>query len=218
MKKIIPVVFIILVWAVAIGVWLIPDPQPYIVLIRALDENREIKFSGSGCFIRPDLILTAGHMVRNTERFEIILPNGRIRPGFFAYCEDPNLTDVGFIKVHGNYPTGHFGKSPYLGQDVWIAGYALAELPLTLTKGVVSCTDRDNDFFGKINLLQVDAAAWPGNSGSPVLDSHNRIVGILIGGLSYSESWSLCVSVDVIKLSLTKYNATESLCRVLPKQ
>jgi S1-C subfamily serine protease len=192
---------------------LLPDSKPYVVLIRAMDGN-DVKWSGSGCFICKDLILTAGHVVKDTKEFEIILPNGKIRPGFFAYQEDPNLTDVGFIRVRGDYPTSRFGKSPHLAQDVWIAGYAMAEMPLTLTKGIVSCTNRDIDFFGRINQLQVDSASWPGHSGSPVLDRHNHIVGILIGGLQYCDSWSICVDIRVIKLSLAKYDAAEALCRV----
>jgi S1-C subfamily serine protease len=190
----------------------LPDSRPYIVLVRALDPNGVTKWSGSGVFIRKGLILTAGHVVHDTKEFEIILPNGKIRPGFFAYQEDPNLTDMGFIRVRGDYSITHFGKTPYLGQDVWIAGYALAEIPLTLTKGIVSCINRDTDFFGRINLLQIDASSWPGNSGSPVLDKHNHIVGILVGGLRNSDNWSICVSVDVIKLSLAKYDAMEALC------
>ena len=187
------------------------DSQPYVVMVRALDEEGQLKWRGSGSFIRPDLILTAGHIVKDTKEFEIILPNGKIRPAFFEYREDANLADVGFIRIRGDYPTTNFGKSARLGQDVWISGYAFAEMPLTLTKGVVSCLNRDNDFFGKLNLLQVDSASWPGHSGSPVLNKHNQIVGMLIGGLVKSDNWSICVPVNVIRLSLTKYDATKTL-------
>lgn len=229
MKKItsIAIIAIIMIIAVGTGVWMLPDSQPHIVLIRALSDSDDavdynhsylasdggdnIKWSGSGVFIRPDLILTAGHVVKDTQKFEIVLPNGKIRPGYFAYLEDPNLTDVGLVRVHGDYPISHFGHAPHLAQDVWIWGYGLAENPATLTRGIVSCIDRDTDFFGRINLLQVDAAAWPGHSGSPVLDKNNKIVGILIGGRNGRDNWSICVPVDIIKLSLAKYDAYVAL-------
>ena len=214
MKKLIwPVIIVVFLSVIgAIGhIWIQSDSQPYVVLIYALDPNGVTKWSGSGCFIRSDLILTAGHVVQDTERFEIVLPNGHIRPGYFAYIEDVNLTDVGLVKVRGDYPVTSFGHTPHLGRDVWIAGYAFAERPLTLTKGIISCVDRDSDFFGKINLLQVDSAAWPGHSGSPVLDNHNRIVGILVGGLVESDNWSICVPVKIIRLSLVKYDVTAAL-------
>lgn len=221
-----------MVWLlVVIGIYTVvrqTAPQPYVVLIRALADANEviegehsfdtteykynqIKWRGSGCFIRPNLILTAGHVVDNTTRFEIVLSNGKVRPGFFEYQEDKSLADVGLIRVRGSYPVTHFGKFPRLGQDVWISGYALAEMPLTLTRGIVSCVDRDTDFFGRINLLQVDSASWPGHSGSPVLNKYNQIIGMLIGGLIESDNWSICVGVDVIKLSLIKYDASKAL-------
>ena len=214
MKKYIGIIlvtaFIFLTVVISV-LWQLPNSQPYVVLIRALDEDGQVKWSGSGCFVRSDLILTAGHVVDDTKEFEIVLPNGKTRPAFFEYQEDANLADVGFIRIRGDYPVTHFGKSARLGSDVWIAGYALAEMPLTLTKGIVSCLDRDNDFFGKLNLLQVDSASWPGHSGSPILNKHNQIVGMLIGGLVESDNWSLCVPVRALKLSLAKYDATKTL-------
>lgn len=187
------------------------DSQPYVVLIRVLDEQGQIIRAGSGCFIRKDLVLTAGHIVQDGKRFEIVLPNGHIRPGYFEYQEDPNLTDVGFIRVHGDYPIGHFGKSAHIGQEVWLNGYALAVTPTTLTKGIVSCVDRDIDFFGKIHLFQIDNAGWPGHSGSPVLDNHNYIVGMLVGRLNGSDNWSTCVPIRIIRLVLAKYDAVRIL-------
>ena len=189
----------------------LPDSQPYVVLIRALDKEGQVKWSGSGYFVRSDLILTAGHIVQDTKEFEIVLPSGKIRPAFFEYQEDVNLVDVGLIRIRGDYPVIHFGKSAQLGQDVWIAGYGLGEMPFTLTRGIVSCVDRHISFFGKLPLLQVDASAWPGHSGSPVLDNDNYVVGIHVGKHPGDECWSLNVPVDIIKLVLTKYDATRAL-------
>lgn len=211
MKKIIPILFIVL-WAVGMSAWFLPNPQSYAVLVRALNEQGQLKWSGSGCFIRKNLILTAGHIVRDTKQFEIVLSNGRVRPGYFEYREDPNLTDVGFIRVQGKYPVSRFGKNPRLGQDVWISGYGLAKTPLTLTKGIISQTNRDGGFFGKLNFLQVDAAAWPGCSGSPVLNSKNQIIGIYVGFQMGQECWGYCVPVNIIRASLKKYDATRALC------
>ena len=214
MKKWIwPVIIVVLLSVMgAIGnIWIQSDSQSYVVLIRALDSNGVAKWSGSGCFIRHDLILTAGHVVQDTERFEIVLPNGHVRPGFFAYQEDVNLADVGFIRVIGSYLATPFGGLPYQGQKVQIIGYPFGVMPAMLTEGVISCVNRDDDFFGKANLLQTDAASWPGNSGSPVLDKHRHIIGMLIGGLVESDNWSICVPVRVLRLSLAKYDAIKTL-------
>ena len=195
------------------------DVAQSVVLIQALDNsdpNKEmVKWLGTGSFIADDLILTAGHIVKDTTYFNVIMPNGRVRPGFVEYQEDPNLCDIGLIRVrlYESPPALALGDYHKLrvGDCAKILGFGLGEKPPTLTQGIISCLSRTNPLGGKVSLLQVDAAGYLGHSGSPVLDKHNRIMGIFVILHYGDESWSLSVPVDAIKLSLAKYRATKAL-------
>jgi len=59
-----------------------------------------IKWQGSGFIISPDgLIATAGHVVENTETFQLMFSDGRKGRAKFAYKENSNICDAGFIQV-----------------------------------------------------------------------------------------------------------------------
>jgi S1-C subfamily serine protease len=50
-----------------------------------------------------------------------------------------------------------------------------------------------------------DAVSFPGNSGGPVLDENFNIVGILVGGFSGYDNFSICEPVSDIKKALKEY-------------
>ena len=69
------------------------------------------------------------------------------------------------------------------GANISLFGFPLGKYvssQLMVNSGIVVATTgpRNND-----NLIQIDAAANPGNSGSPVLNSSGNLVGILSGGI-----------------------------------
>lgn len=63
-------------------------------------------------------------------------------------------------------------------QRVYILGHPLGQ-GLTLTEGTVAGKIMFNDLW----FNAVTAVAYPGNSGSPVLDKYGNVVGILVAGL-----------------------------------
>jgi len=59
-----------------------------------------IKWQGSGFVISPDgLIVTAGHVVEDTKTFQLVFSDGKKGMGVFAYRENPETADVGFIQI-----------------------------------------------------------------------------------------------------------------------
>jgi len=62
--------------------------------------KRGIKWQGTGFIISSDgLIATAGHMVENTETFQLRFNDGRRGKARFAYMEDSDICDAGFIQI-----------------------------------------------------------------------------------------------------------------------
>ncbi len=134
---------------------------------------------GSGVIIRADgVILTNAHVVGNSRQVEIGLANGQRLSGR-VLGGDPSI-DIAVVDVDGTgLPTAALGNSDQLqvGQTAIAIGNPLA-LERTVTRGIVSALNRNQEEIGLDELIQTDAAINLGNSGGPLLDSRGRVVGI----------------------------------------
>jgi S1-C subfamily serine protease len=74
----------------------------------------DIKWQGTGFFVTPNLIATAGHVVENTESFEVMFSNGTRAKADFVHMENMKNSDVGFIRLRSKYRK----KRPYLDLDI----------------------------------------------------------------------------------------------------
>jgi S1-C subfamily serine protease len=133
----------------------------------------------SGVIIRADgVILTNAHVVGNSTQVEIGLANGQRITGR-VLGGDPSI-DVAVVDVEGtDLPTAALGNSDALqvGQTAVAIGNPLA-LERTVTRGIISALNRNQEQIGLDELIQTDAAINPGNSGGPLLDSRGRVIGI----------------------------------------
>jgi len=71
------------------------------------------------------------------------------------------------------------------GETIYVVGNPGIELDNSVTKGIVSATERTLDFGGgkTLKVFQIDAVAIGGNSGGSVLNEQGQIVGTLDAGL-----------------------------------
>lgn len=80
-----------------------------------------IKWQGSGFIISPDgLVATAGHVVENTETFQLVFSDGRWGRAIFVYREDSTICDVGFIQITWIQRKGGFHILEWLSPKVII--------------------------------------------------------------------------------------------------
>ncbi|MCX5931752.1 MAG: trypsin-like peptidase domain-containing protein [Cyanobacteria bacterium] len=79
-----------------------------------------------------------------------------------------------------------------VGQEVFVIG-APKGLEFSLSRGVVS------SLRGNEQILQIDAAVNPGNSGGPVLDAGNCVAGIATFKYGDSEGLNFAVSSTVVR-------------------
>lgn len=136
---------------------------------------------GSGVFIRDDgLILTAAHVVRDTETVLVEKRDGEVYGTDVLWIGAQGL-DLALLKVEDD---AEFTSVPVncagavAGDDVSIVGHPLGEYGWSLVKGNVS---------GEHNgLLQVAAELLPGNSGGPVYDEDGAVVGIAASAVGLS--------------------------------
>lgn len=150
-----------------------------------------VKWQGTGFFVTPRLIATAGHVVEDTTSFEIMFSDGTKAKADFVYMEKLERCDVGFIQLHSEYRK----KRPYLefdtkveaGESAIILGYPWGSNEMiSITSGIVAAPKHSWYPYLKLSLF-ADVASYPGNSGSPVIDMDGEVIGILVGGLYENE-------------------------------
>lgn len=145
------------------------------------------RIGSSGFLWKPDVIVTADHAVRRDEDIPVILPDGNRVPAELA-GRDPG-TDIAILRVKGG--TSSFEGSvdtavaPRTGEIVLAIGRhepgVLAVMGMVSTAAGPWKTWRGSQIE---SLIRLDMAAYPRSSGSAVIDTRGRLVGMLTGGLT----------------------------------
>jgi S1-C subfamily serine protease len=144
---------------------------------------------GSGVIIKPGVILTNNHVVRNAERLRVSFASGHtigVDPS--AVVVDA-ITDLAVIKLpeHMSAALREEAKNAAEFADsdkaVQVGDWSLAigsplGLKMTVTQGIISAKGRLLNMLDMVELLQTDAAINPGNSGGPLFDQYGKIAGI----------------------------------------
>ncbi len=137
---------------------------------------------GSGIVVDPEgFILTNEHVVTNTSWIQVKLVDGQTVPAE-VWGTDPAL-DLAVLKVDVDLPLPHLkmGRSDDLmiGEQIIVIGNPLG-LGHTCTTGIISALHRAARVRNRlyIDLIQVDAAVNPGNSGGPLLNIRGQLIGI----------------------------------------
>ena len=153
--------------------------------------------SGTGFVISSDgYVLSNYHVVEGAKRITMTMSDGTELPlalvGYYAQG------DVALLKAEAqNLQHVTLGSSDALivGDMVVAIGNPLGELAFTQTVGYVSGKDRLVTTDGSSNnMIQVDAAVNPGNSGGPLFNMKGEVVGII--SAKYSGTTSSGASIE----------------------
>lgn len=148
-------------------------------------QGRQIEHGiGSGVIISPDgYIVTNNHVVDGAMEVRVTMHDRRTFPAKVIGTD--KLTDLAVIKIDAkDLPSIAWGDSTKLvpGQSVLAFGSPFGYLRDSVTRGIVSATNRDNRFSDDARkpggFIQTDAAINPGNSGGPLVNAHGQLVGI----------------------------------------
>jgi S1-C subfamily serine protease len=143
----------------------------------------EVRGAGSGMVISDDgLILTNNHVIDGATSITVTLADGRDVAGDLVGSIPDN--DVALVQARGvnHLSTVTFGTSSDLrvGDPVVAIGNALGlgGTP-SVTAGIVSALGREITQPEHLtDLIQTDAAIYPGNSGGPLVNAQGAVVGI----------------------------------------
>ncbi|MEM1311836.1 MAG: trypsin-like peptidase domain-containing protein [Patescibacteria group bacterium] len=146
---------------------------------------------------------------------------------------DP-IDDIAILKIRNpdntTFSPVDFGDSnnTKVGSEVIAIGNVLGQLQNTVTKGIISGTNRsvetsrsnsidDSCTQSRVtfidNLIQTDAAINRGNSGGPLFDSSGLLIGMNTLGTSDSQNIGFALSSNLILANLNSYRETGIITR-----
>jgi S1-C subfamily serine protease len=161
--------------------------------------NYREQAEGSGLIVKPGLVLTNHHVVRDAQRLRVTFASGRwvtVLPEAVSSDADTDLAVVrlppaGAVNEPDYSVTAEFADSD---KDVQVGDWVLAAgspfgLKQTVTAGIVSAKGRvELGILDQVELIQTDAPINPGNSGGPLFDQRGRVLGINVAIASVNGS------------------------------
>ena len=152
------------------------------------ETGKKPRLAGSGFFISKDgTILTNRHIVEDAAlEYVAITSDGKTY--LASVISRSSSQDVAVLKVEGNnfdfIPLGD-SKNINVGQTAIALGSDSGEFQNTVSVGVVSGLNKLAAALNSVSgpedlvaLIQIDAAANPGNSGGPLIDLNGRAIGV----------------------------------------
>jgi serine protease Do len=168
---------------------------------------------GSGSIIDPSgLIVTNAHVVRRAIKINITLSDGKRYRG--RIIAENDLNDIALIKITGHQAEQSFNTVEMalpgdlmLGETVIVVGnpYGLGS---SITKGVLSATSRKVTHQGKVlfkDLLQTDAAVYPGSSGGPLINLDGDMIGITTATLRQTHGIAFAIPLKRVENILARW-------------
>ncbi|MHA6631913.1 S1C family serine protease [Pseudonocardia sichuanensis] len=180
---------------------------------------------GSGVVYQPDVVLTNQHVVAGATRVTIDYADGTSSDGTVLATDE--VTDLAVIRTaRGGLPVPEYRTElPRPGDPVLAIGSPLG-FEGTVTSGIVSALNRQipgsaTQSSALVDLIQVDAAISPGNSGGALLDASGRVIGIneayippAAGAVSLGFAIPAATAVDIADQLLADGTATHSVLGV----
>ncbi len=184
------------------------------------------KGTGSGFVYKTDnkygYILTNQHVINNSNKIEITNIEGETYEAEILGSDE--YSDIAVLKVDkkavlGVATLGNNDKTK-LGDTVFTVGSPLGKDYIgTVTKGIISGKDRKLTTSKKYvtEVLQVDAALNPGNSGGPLVNINGEVIGINSLKLAEEEieGMGFAIPIEMVKSIAEKLEKKESVDRPL---
>ena len=149
--------------------------------------------TGSGFAIDPTTLITNKHVVADSDELQVSTYDGHDID--VSAASTASIADLAVVRTAGELPSYPelAPSDPAQGDPVTVVGYPQGG-SLTVTNGEVigAATDPLNENLGEV--LVTDAPVEPGSSGSAVLDTDGRIVGVVYAKNATGQSYIVPVS------------------------
>lgn len=192
----------------------LPKPTTGVVLVNTNLALQGATAAGTGIVVtKTGEVLTNNHVIAGATTITVTVP--ATKKTYTADVLGYDVSDdIALIKLEGatNLATATFGKSAKLkiGQATRAVGNAEGGNKLVQTTGKVLALNRTiqiQDDFGNLrtltSLIQTSAHLVPGDSGGPLLNASNQVIGMDAAGSSDSEvntsSPGYAIAIDKVR-------------------
>lgn len=160
---------------------------------------------GSGVIVENDYILTAAHVVSNAKTIEI-RKSGKgkkyyAKVKYISYQADLALLEMYDKKFFQNTKALKISTKVDIEDKITIVGFPLSRKTLLSKEGVVSRLKYDSYSFSNEDLLslKLKVDAKEGNSGGPILNKKEKIVGIAMQIPESSKNIAYAIPSSIIQ-------------------
>ncbi len=181
-------------------------------------ESREAYSLGSGVIIDDrGYILTNSHVVRQADRIEVLLSDGRkYEAEAIAGDQDSDVAFLRLIADDGDrFPAVNFAQPDdlLLGETVIALGNPFG-LGSSISKGILSSKNRRPEIEGTLDVadwLQTDAAINPGNSGGPLINLNGDMIGLNVAVYKEAQGIGFAIPMKRVAEAMSKIFMPEFL-------
>jgi S1-C subfamily serine protease len=155
--------------------------------------------TGSGFALDAHTLLTNRHVLAGADRVEVSTWDGHLLRASTAKVGA--LVDLGIASVSGSLPSAGTGFSePHRGERIAVVGFPLGG-PLTFSSGRI--LDFVDGWRVPGKVMRITAHVESGSSGSPVLDSDGKVVGIVYA-YEVRTGLGLAIPIDTLRRLVDK--------------
>ena len=155
---------------------------------------------GSGFFINPNVIVTCSHVVNKSKTIYITVPmlsDIKYKAKIIFFCDKLDIALLETLEYKSKlYLNIDISNNILLQDSVIVIGFPLGSDKQKITKGIVSGMER--------GLIQIDSAINSGNSGGPLINSNNKVIGIITSKIENASNIGYCIPISYIKIFVRK--------------
>lgn len=163
-------------------------------------QTTSVPSAGSGFIITEDgYIVTNYHVIEDANTVKVTLNDGKsYNATVVGYDSD---ADLAVLKISATGLTtvviGDSSKTN-VGESVAAVGNPLGELTFSMSAGIVSALGREINIDGNTyDVMQIDAAVNPGNSGGPLFNTYGEVIGIVSAKYADTEIEGLGFAIPI---------------------
>lgn len=150
--------------------------------------------SGSGFFVLPNIVATNFHVIDGEGEIEIQANDSDQQWKVTGVIGYDIAADLVLLQVDGKGQPLILGSNPQIGQHVFTIGRPLG-FSATFTDGLISAIR----LLENISYLQISVPISSGNSGGPLLNLQNEVVGIIVSSVLRGQNLNFAIHVDHLK-------------------